>query len=275
MQNQNLKLIIIFGSAATLFLVIVLPIEQYLASYSDDFLVAILSEALIYWALLLIFSALLISFRIDSEGDFSTTLDLSDLVSGLIFVCLIAYGVGLIFSASFKISTIENLKNYEGSPVALTKKNWLYLNGSIGNLTLDTLNQITETNNIQVLELNSGGGLIATALDIASFVEKNKITTFVKGECASACVLIAISGEKLIVSPSAKFGFHNASSVAQPRSQRGQYGSMVASEAMFAFLKKGGIPSNIIKKAEATPANEMYYVTGADLISQGLAIQIR
>ena len=274
MTKKTVKLIIILCSAAVLILVILLPIDQYLISKSNNLLVSLLAETLLYWALLLMSGAILISFSVDNNGDFVATLDLSDLASGLMYACFIAYGVNLIFTSSFKISDAENLKNYSGSPVTVISKKLLYINGPIGSLTFETLKQIAEGSDIKALELNSSGGLIDTALNIASFIAKNKIITVVKGQCASACVLIAISGQQLIVSPNAKFGFHNASSISQPESELGKYNSMLASEAMFAFLKKGGIPSDIIKKAEATPANEMYYVKGADLISQGLAIQI-
>ena len=270
---KKIKFVTILGAAAALIALIVLPIDQYVANNSDNLFRSLVLEALIYWAVLIISGAILISFLVDNDGDFVTSLDLSDLAAGLMYACFIAYGINLVFSSSFKISNAKNLKKYSGV-AAIVDDNWVQINGPIGDLTLKSVNQIAYSNDIKVVELHSGGGLIASALSVASIIDRNKITTVVKGECASACVLIAVSGKQLFVSPDASFGFHNASSISQPESELGKYNSMVASKTMFSFLKKNGIPSDIIKKAESTPANQMYYVTGADLIRRGIAIRL-
>jgi ATP-dependent protease ClpP protease subunit len=274
MEKKNLKILTILVSSACLIFTIFLPIEEYLVKKSNDLVISLLADALIYWAVLLISGAILLSFLISNDGDFVSTIDLFDLASILLYACFIAYGINLVLSSSFKIANSKSLENFSGVAAIIINENWLSIDGPIGSLTLETVNQIANSTDIKFVQLNSGGGLIETALDIASFVDKNNISTVVNGECASACVLIAISGKQLLVSRSARFGFHNASSIGQPGSELGKYSSMMASKTMFSYLMRRGIPRDIIREAETTPANEMYYVNGVDFIQRGLAVQL-
>jgi hypothetical protein len=274
MGQKNLKLSTVLATSACLILIIALPIAEYLIGRSNSLVIALFAETLIYWTILLMSGAILLTFSIGNDGDFVAEPDLVDLAAILIYVCFIAYGINLVLNSSFKITNSNNLEKYSGVAATIVDENWLFIDGAIGSLTLETINKIANSNDIKFVQLNSGGGLIETALDIARFVDKNNISTVVNGECASACVLIAISGKKLLVSRTAKFGFHNASSISQPGSELGKFSSMVASETMFSFLIKRGIPRDIIKEAEATPANEMYYVNGVDFIRRGLAVQL-
>ena len=274
MEKKNLKILTILVSSACLIFTIFLPIEEYLVKKSNDLVISLLADALIYWAVLLISGAILLSFLIGNDGDFVSKIDLFDLASILLYACFIAYGINLVLSSSFKVANSKNLENFSGVAAIIINENRLSIDGPIGSLTLETVNQIANSTDIKFVQLNSGGGLIETALDLASFVDKNNISTVVNGECASACVLIAISGKQLLVSRSARFGFHNASSIGQPGSELGRYSSMMASKTMFSYLTRRGIPRDIIREAETTPANEMYYVNGVDFIQRGLAVQL-
>ena len=274
MGKKNLKILTILVSSACLVFTIFLPIGEYLVNKSNDLVISLLADVLIYWTVLLISGAILLSFSIGNDGDFVATIDLFDLASILLYACFIAYGINLVLSSSFKVANSKNLEKFSGVAASIINENWLSIDGAIGSLTLETVNQIANSNDIKFVQLNSGGGLIETALDIASFVDKNNISTVVNSECASACVLIAVSGKQLLVSRTARFGFHNASSVGQPGSELGKYSSMMASKTMFSYLIKRGIPRDIIRKAETTPANEMYYVNGVDFIQRGLAVQL-
>lgn len=274
MGKKSLKVLTILVSSACLVFTIFLPIGEYLVNKSNDLVISLLADVLIYWTVLLISGAILLSFSIGNDGDFVATIDLFDLASILLYACFIAYGINLVLTSSFKVANSKNLEKFSGVAASIINENWLSIDGAIGSLTLETVNQIANSNDIKFVQLNSGGGLIETALDIASFVDKNNISTVVNSECASACVLIAVSGKQLLVSRTARFGFHNASSVGQPGSELGKYSSMMASKTMFSYLIKRGIPRDIIRKAETTPANEMYYVNGVDFIQRGLAVQL-
>ena len=58
------------------------------------------------------------------------------------------------------------------------------------------------------LELNSGGGNLAVALDLGNIIKMRKMTTVALNRCKSGCVYLFISGEKRIASKHTVFGMH-------------------------------------------------------------------
>lgn len=65
---------------------------------------------------------------------------------------------------------------------------------------------------IKRLELNSGGGKLRAAIEIAEFVRKNNLETYVGRYqlCASACTVIFQAGVKRIAHETAVFMYHYA-----------------------------------------------------------------
>ena len=251
-----------------------LPIDNLLNNIMENFLLANLLELLIFWFVLLLSLTILICSFIDEKGFFYFEQNLIKLISCFFHTCFVGYGISLVFDLSFEYTESLSFEEYQGSSVVYREKNWGYFNGTIGTSTFSSLKSIHDTYGLKVLELDSQGGLIGDAVKIAEFIKSNKIFTAVNERCESACVLIAISGRKLFVKPSAQFGFHNASSLSQTQSERGKLSSQVGSEVMFDFLKNKGIPDRILKRAKQTPASSMFYVSGADLIRYGLAERI-
>ena len=269
------KLSIAIATAVALFLVGGFSSGVWLAEQFDTFIKLNLSKTLIYWIILLISSSFYLLQKVDAIGNFEKNIDIIDFFVGLIYLCFFAFGIGLIFNYSFEYTQSKALEDYEGSSVVSIDNNWGSLNGVIGTATFASLVSVYHDFGLEVLELDSQGGLIKDAVEMAEFVESNGIFTAVSGECASACVLIAISGSKLFVTSSAQFGFHNASSISQNQSERGKFSSQLGSETMFDFLKSKGIPDTILKRARETPASGMFYVSGADLIRYGLAERLQ
>lgn len=200
---------------------------------------------------------------------------LIDLISTVLLLTIISLCIGKTNEYVFERASIAALNDYPGSDVQLYNPQVAYLHGVIGYNTQTSLLELIQDNNLNYLELDSDGGLISTATSIGGIVNEEGITTVVRENCASACVIIALSSNNLLVTPDAKFGFHNASSIANSRSQRGRLNSKVASETLFNFLKGKGVPSTIIDQAKLTPATSMHNVTGQNFIDLGLAKQLR
>lgn len=198
-----------------------------------------------------------------------------DLISITVLITVLSLSIGKTNKYVFERASLAALNDYQGIDVQLYNPQVAYLNGAIGNNTLTSLLELIKNNNLNYLELDSDGGLISTAVSIGETVNEEGITTVVRRNCASACVIIALSSNKLLVAPDAQFGFHNASSIAKNSSQRGRLNSKVASDAMFNFLTEKGVPSTIIDKAKLTPAGSIYNVTGQNFIDLGLANQLQ
>ena len=58
------------------------------------------------------------------------------------------------------------------------------------------------------LELNSGGGNLAVALDLGNIIKMRKMTTIALNRCKSSCIYLFISGEQRIASKHTVFGMH-------------------------------------------------------------------
>jgi len=219
-------------------------------------------------ALILALSFQLITF-VDKSPKYS--FKFCDLLAWLLLIVTSFFCAGKILDYQFYKANEAALAKYPGVEVIMQENGLAYLGGEIGYTTLLSLIQLNENKTIRYIELNSPGGIIEAAMGLDRYLREEGISVIVAEKCESACVLIAIGQKPLYVKPTAKFGFHNAASLADESSQRGRLSSQAGSDYMFTELLKKGIPQNIIREAELTPAEAMYYVSGLELIRLGLA----
>ena len=59
--------------------------------------------------------------------------------------------------------------------------------------------------------------------------------------------------------------------MASPNSQMGRFLGSAATIAYISQLESLGVPEYILRKAEQTPAEDMYYISGKELYDAGLA----
>jgi hypothetical protein len=145
------------------------------------------------------------------------------------------------------------------------------IDGEIGSETLRSLRDLVGTHEIDVLSLNSPGGIIEPATRIGAIVEEQRIATYVATRCESACTLVAFSGAQLYVSRRAQFGFHQGSVVAREKSQIGRFLSAQATMELEEGLRALGIPDEVLEYVRNTPPGEMRYLDGERLLQLGLA----
>jgi len=70
------------------------------------------------------------------------------------------------------------------------------------------LSLLKNNSKIDILVLNSSGGLIAPANDMADLVIDAELNTHVEFECVSACVTIFLAGKTRTLALGGKIGFH-------------------------------------------------------------------
>ncbi len=87
----------------------------------------------------------------------------------------------------------------------------LYVDGGIDPYLIDELRVFNEEP-ITTVYLNSGGGLVEDAIELAEFIRDNGITTIVRKNalCASACTLLFQAGVRRVAHPKARFMYHSA-----------------------------------------------------------------
>jgi membrane-bound ClpP family serine protease len=69
---------------------------------------------------------------------------------------------------------------------------------------------LAETSNVRAIYLDSPGGHIKAALEVADLIRAHRLDTYVARMCASACTLAFLAGHQRLVSETARLGFHQA-----------------------------------------------------------------
>jgi len=110
---------------------------------------------------------------------------------------------------------VQNIHPYElRVPMhikCMRKGSEIWIDGGIDPYLIDEL-RVYNDEPIKTIYLNSGGGKVEDAFEIAQFIYDNKITTVVRKQatCASACTLLFQAGHVRKAHSSARFMYHSA-----------------------------------------------------------------
>jgi hypothetical protein len=116
-----------------------------------------------------------------------------------------------------------------------------------------------------IIILDSPGGNLGEALDIAKEIQERGLNTFIygKGHCASACALLFLAGSTKYARPGAMIGLHSGSLFDGTPDQQ-------ATMLMALFFIRIGAPAHIVDRIFDTPPSEMYWLTEADKEALGI-----
>ena len=115
--------------------------------------------------------------------------------------------------------------------------------------------------------VDSPGGNIFEATEIAALIRGHTILVPRGGECASACFLLFAAGAHRIVAGDARIGVHSASEAGALTRN-----SLAFTDAVVRDLREDDVPSAIIAKMAATAPDRMAWLTRAELQSMGVSI---
>lgn len=120
---------------------------------------------------------------------------------------------------------------------------------------------------VRMLEITSSGGLLTEGHGMAQLALQRTLNTQVSGQCASACTLVFVAGERRLLAPQASVGFQ--------RSQRlGEgFGARWSSVDHFVanFYRERGVPEEFIQMALGTPGWDLREPGNERLIGSGVA----
>jgi ATP-dependent protease ClpP protease subunit len=206
---------------------------------------------------------------------------LSQSKSGL--VKLIAYGMltlqavlltSTAINLNFSMKTSSALKEYDDAKISLNGTQ-IFIEGTIGGNTYEDILKKIKPQNITKITIISPGGLIDEAIKIGKFVKRERIPVHVIDFCASACVIIASSSQRLTATPNSLFGFHQGATIVDSDSSLSKYLSLEATNVMVEALRNNGIPLSILDAAVETKPSEIHYVSAETMLELGVVNEIQ
>jgi len=146
----------------------------------------------------------------------------------------------------------------------------ILVSGMLGEGSADEVQKIVSAAPAaHILVLDSRGGRLLEAKQIADLVRKKRFDTYTEGQCASACTFIFLAGKDRAATPNAQIGFHQPSIAGfEPRVQRD------ITQEMGELYRTAGLPAAFIRKAQDTPAGDMWYPTRDELIQANVLTRI-
>ena len=138
----------------------------------------------------------------------------------------------------------------------------LELDGGIGlGLTKAVTEQLNQHPQIELVSLNSHGGLLKEARDLSALIEQRGLSTYSGGECLSACTSLFLAGTRRILHADAKLGFHKSSILGMPESVND-----LRNAPDKEYMRKRGINNEFIEKAFSAPTDDLWVPTVQELV---------
>ncbi len=210
----------------------------------------------------------------NEKGELRGPQTISAIICLILLVPTGGIAVGRLVNFQSSLEIMRGVKSAKGEKVFFDR-DLAILDGEIGYETLASLkNGLVDDGSTPTLILKSNGGSIDSAVKIGELLSDYQIDVVVVNYCESACVIIALSGTRLFVSSRARFGFHRGSAVASRNSQLGKYIADLATNEYISALKSLGVPQSVLKIAKETPADEMYYLSGDQMMHFGMALDL-
>jgi hypothetical protein len=122
---------------------------------------------------------------------------------------------------------------------------------------------------VQIVHLNSPGGRIAEAERIGRLISARKLSTYVVGNCLSACTTIFLSGRERLISAQGRLGFHQPDFPGLTGEERL---NLIANEEL--RLRRLGVSAAFAHRANLAPPNDMWFPTVAELIAEHVATRV-
>ena len=101
--------------------------------------------------------------------------------------------------------------------------------------------------------LDSDGGQVAAAAQMAGLIRASGANTLVRNQCASACVLLFAAGKDKYISPGGRIGVHRST------------GGPATDAAIGELLTSFNVPGSIVRATQITLPSAIYWVTDVEL----------
>lgn len=119
------------------------------------------------------------------------------------------------------------------------------------------------------LVLNSAGGRLHEAQQLARTVRNRNLNTYVEDRCESACTYVFLAGKDRAATPNARIGFHQPSF---PGLDAAAQRSMT--QDMLDVYRSAGLPEAFLERIGKASSKEMWYPTRDELIASHVITRV-
>lgn len=116
---------------------------------------------------------------------------------------------------------------------------------------------LAATPQVRIVSLNSPGGHVAPAMEVAEIIRSRGLATYVGRFCASACTLVFLGGTQRWLAPGARLGFHEARAPGYP--------AELADGVLGAAYQKFALPPAFIAHVLRIPPTGLWFPKPAEL----------
>jgi membrane-bound ClpP family serine protease len=125
---------------------------------------------------------------------------------------------------------------------------------------------LAEAPNVRLIYLDSPGGHIKAALEVADLIRAHNLDTYVHRMCASACTIAFLAGHQRFISETARLGFHQA------------HGPGLSSEQSNLLLRMAyqnfSLPPAFVAHVLNTPPQDLWIPNLAELRRAGIITDV-
>lgn len=117
--------------------------------------------------------------------------------------------------------------------------------------------------NLRVVHLNSGGGRLGEAIELAKLIRARGLATYTSASCSSACTIAFVAGRDRYLKGGARIGFHRA-----------VFAGAESSNEMRALLEAAHVEPAFVERAIDQPANTIWYPTEKELAAANVIMAV-
>ncbi|SKA37748.1 hypothetical protein SAMN02745126_05950 [Enhydrobacter aerosaccus] len=115
--------------------------------------------------------------------------------------------------------------------------------------------------NLRIVHLNSGGGRLGEAIELAKLIRARGLATYTSASCASACTIAFVAGRERYLKSGARIGFHRAI-----------FAGVERTNEMRGLLRAANVEYTFIERAMAQPAYSIWYPTEQELRAANVVV---
>jgi hypothetical protein len=122
---------------------------------------------------------------------------------------------------------------------------------------------------VRTVRLNSTGGRILEAQKMSDLIRSRNLSTFVAGDCLSACTIVFLGGKERFMLPTARFGFHQPAFRGMTAADRN---AAIATEQL--RLQRFGLSSAFAARATSASPSGMWYPDQDELLRERVVTRV-